>query len=609
MKTLPLVTMLAVVALQSASPLRTLAQEAAQAQPAVTNAAPQPAAVPAVQPAPVPAIRIVDAANSNEAVVSMVFDETPISDVIKAFRDATGANIISSGTNLQGNVSVRLDNVPWRKGLSSILDPQGLQLLEQPAGSGIYVVGTKTVEIPKVTRTFELEHAKSDEVAKLFATTLGKSGTATAFASANVVIITAPEQQVGECEEILKSIDKPRPQVYIEARFMEMSASASKKLGMKWDSLGTKDGWGIGTTEVKGGAEWNEGKLNQFRTGAQTVEDSASAYASTLTPDADGKLTPIYQKENVRTILTPEGILDAENAGRSANDMIWHTAKGIGGQLSVDDFRLAMNAFEQIDGVSIFSNPKIIVANEETAKVDMTTKEPNVEVDFQAATQVGMRDSVSTKLGIIPGKIEPFVGEAFFSYGITLKVTPRISPSGMITVDIIPSISELDSYYRPSGLDANQPVARYPIIKMQRMETKFTMASGTTAVIGGLTKTSEGNVDSGIPLLRNLPWIGPRLFGWKGRDKLQKEIVIFVTVGLAEPVGMKEDIGMPKNAVLSRDVLSGKIKEPGDRTIEEILSLKDPQSPRARRDEAVTEQDSAAAAPAAAPDTVEKTNP
>jgi type II secretory pathway component GspD/PulD (secretin) len=275
----------------------------------------------------------------------------------------------------------------------------------------------------------------------------------------------------------------------------------------------------------------------------------------------------------------------------------------------VDDFRLALNAFEQIDGVSIFSNPKIIVANEETANVDMTTKEPNVEVDFQAATQVGMRDSVSTKLGLIPGKIEPFVGEAFFSYGITLKVTPRISPSGMITVDIIPSISELDSYYRPSGLDADQPVARYPIIKMQRMETTFTMASGTTAVIGGLTKTSEGNVESGIPLLRNLPWIGPRLFGWKGRDKLQKEIVIFVTVGLAEPVDMQEDIGMPKNAVLSRDVLSGKIKEPGDRTIEEILSLKDPQSPRARRDAAVTEQDSEAAAPAAAPDTVEKTNP
>ena len=77
---------------------------------------------------------------SSEPLVSMAFDETPLSDVIKAFRDATGANIISSGTNLQGSVSVRLDNVPWRQGLTSILEPQGLQLVEQPVNSGIFIV-------------------------------------------------------------------------------------------------------------------------------------------------------------------------------------------------------------------------------------------------------------------------------------------------------------------------------------------------------------------------------------------------------------------------------------------------------------------------------------
>ena len=282
----------------------------------------------------------------------------------------------------------------------------------------------------------------------------------------------------------------------------------------------------------------------------------------------------------VQAHLVPDNYTGAPKAGLLSDDLTWRQARGIGGQMSAADFSLTLSAFEQIDGVSVFKNPKIIVANEKIAKIDMTTKEPNVEVDFQAATQEGQRDTVSTKLGLIPGKNEPFVGEAFFSYGITLTVTPRINPTGLITVDIEPSLSELDpdeQYYRPSGLDKDMPVARYPRIVMQRIQTTFTMQSGTTAVIGGLSRTTEANIDSGIPMLRNLPWIGPRLFGWKSRSKGQTEIVIFVTVGLADPGNLPENIGVPKNAILSRDLFTGAVKEPGDRTKEEVLSLDDPE--------------------------------
>ena len=253
--------------------------------------------------------------------------------------------------------------------------------------------------------------------------------------------------------------------------------------------------------------------------------------------------------------------------------------RGIGGQLTASDFSLTMSAFEQLDGVSIFSNPKIIVANEEMASVDMTTKEPNVEVQATRSGTTSDQLDITTKLAVIPGKEETFVGEAFFSYGISLKVTPRISSTGMITVQIEPSISELDSYFTiTTGTDT--PTAKYPVIKMRRIKTVFSMQSGTTAVIGGLSRTEENNVDSGIPGLRKLPWIGQSLFGWKSRSKEQKEIVIFVTVGIADPTSLKEDIGMPKNAILSRDILSGQTKEPGDRTREEVMSLKDPVKPR-----------------------------
>ena len=119
---------------------------------------------------------------------------------------------------------------------------------------------------------------------------------------------------------------------------------------------------------------------------------------------------------------------------------------------------------------------------------------------------------------------------------------------------------------------------------MQRLQTVFTMQSGTTAVIGGLTKTKEGNIDSGIPVLRKIPWVGPRVFGWKSREKQQKEIIIFVTVGIADPGNLPEDIGMPKNAILGRDLFTGDLKEPGDRTKEEVLSLDDPKKAKPAAD-------------------------
>jgi len=601
-----------------AAPLQARAQEAAPAAPAAppANAVAQPEAAQAEKAAET-SVLVVDSATVNEPVVSMVFDETPLIDVIKAFRDATGANIIAmSGTNMMGKVSVRLEKVPWRKGLSSILDTQGFQLTEQPAGSGIYMVDVKTTVIPKVTRAFALTHARALDVALLFKSTFGLNmdalplvmktatnlelasffkslavasgnGTVTPYGAANTVIVTATEQQLGECEKILLIIDKPRPQVYIEARFVELSAGASKKLGLQWDSLGG-NGWGASFDGATLG--FGSQKISREVHGMETVTDTSSI---DNTPgdsewDDDG---------NVRTLPGTTTTSSSRTVEYEPDGSIKERVTTFTGSLTVDQFRLALNAFEQLDGASVFSNPKIIVANEEEALVDMTTKEPNVSVKSTRSGTAGDQLDVTAELSKIPGLKEPFVGEAFYSYGISLKVVPRVSPSGQITVEIEPSISDKVGTYAITGLSEGTPIASYPIIAMQRLQTVFTMQNGTTAVIGGLSKTIEENIDSGIPLLRKLPWIGPRIFGWKSREKTQKEIIIFVTVGLADPVNLPEDIGMPKNAVLGRELFTGELKEPGDRAKQDLLSLDDP---------VVDNMDSTPAKPAAADITTER---
>ena len=535
--------------------------------PAVEVAeAPAAPAAAEVRPA-APAAEVAEAkttVDGDEVRVTMAFDEAPLPDVIRAFRDASGATIISRWTNATPQlVSMRFEDKPWKQGLMAILAPYGLQLTEEPRGSGVYVVGEKSTVIPRYTQTFELKHLKAADVEKLLKSVLGDASSLTvAFPSANAVVVKATDEQLKECEKMLQVLDKPSRQVYIEARFVRLNATASKELGMKWDTL--KD-WGVEVNNIKGGFAYTDGDVAVYDV---TTRNSTKVKTVKKTGTVEKH---DYDVTETVSSLVPDERTDSPLSGVTADDLTWKKSSGFGGQLSVDSLRLALSAFEQMDGVQMFSNPKIIVENETTAKIDMTTKEPNVEIDYQAATQTGQRDSISSKLVAIPGKKESWVGEAFFSYGITLDVTPRVSRSGLITVDIVPSISSLDDTRVIALADSAANV--YPIIKMQRLETRFTMGDGKTAVIGGLTQTSESNVDSGIPLLRNIPLIGPRLFGWKSREKVQDEIIIFVTVGIVDGETIEQGAGMPKNAVLGRGLLDGTIKEPGDRTDEEMFNL------------------------------------
>jgi len=159
-----------------------------------------------------------------------------------------------------------------------------------------------------------------------------------------------------------------------------------------------------------------------------------------------------------------------------------------------------------------------------------------------------------------------FAQEAFFSWGVTLNVAPRVTTNGLINVRIVPTISSCEDYVTvESSSDTEVPYSKFPIIDLQRIVSEFTMKSGMTAVIGGLSRTVESELDTGIPYLQDIPWIGRRLFGWRSRSKEQREIIVFVTVGIAEPDIMTSDAGLPKNAILGRQYTDGRLKEPGDR--------------------------------------------
>ena len=518
------------------------------------------------------------------SLVDIECDEATLADIIRQFRKTTGANIISDdSTNLQRRVSVSLRHVPWLQGMTAILTSRGFRLETR---DNIYRVVEDLQAIPISTRTFLLNHASAKELADLFNETYApkdpagkiKAPIASSFPGANVVVVTANDKTIADCETIINAVDKAVAQIYIEARFIELSNEALHKLGMQWNSL---ESWGASLRSVSGGIEYNNGRaanygsvlstrsLTASTSDSSTTSSSTSLAGSTPSSSASSSSSPTKSTSDSSTFtgLVPTSIGDAIGAGRSAASMGWHNARGFQGQLSVDDFRLALSAFETMNDAKVFSNPKIIVSNGKEAKVDMTTKYPNVTIDSNYTGQNSQNLSVSTKLDTIPGEDKfMFAKEAFFSWGIQLSVTPRISPDGLISVEIVPTISDCTGYLTVnSSQETDTPYTQYPIIEVKRLTTEFTMQDGATAVIGGLTRSTEEDIDSGIPYLRKIPWVGQKFFGWKSREKVQKEILVFVTVGIADPSNLPKDVGLPKNAILGREYVRGNQLEPGDR--------------------------------------------
>ena len=557
--------------------------DAARKAPTVTMA--QPASAPASSAASA-STNMVEQSAAPAVITGLVdisCDDATLADILRQFRKTTGANIISAdSSNLQQRVSVSLKHVPWLDALQAILNSKKFRL--EPRGDIYFVSEDRQVE-PIFTKTFALNHASAKELAELFNTTLGATGAkdpktgraqsrqiATAFEGANVVVVTASEKTLSDCEQIIRSVDKAIPQIYIEARFIEMSNEAMHKLGMQWNQL---ESWGATVKNLEGGFSYNNGRVGNYGT---------RVASSTSTATDDGTTSSSSLSRTIEAI-TPAGV-GSGNSGssfnRSENDMFWRNARGFSGQLSVDDFRLALSAFEQMDDVKVFSNPKIIVSNGKEAQVDMTTKFPNVRVQATRNTSNGSDSlDISTQLEAIPGEDKlMFAKEVFFSWGITLTVKPRISPDGLINVEIIPTISQLDTdvsatgFYQVYGGDSSA-YSSYPVIQVKRLTTDFTMKDGATAVIGGLSKTTEEDIDSGIPYLRKLPWIGPKLFGWKSRGKVQKEIIVCVTLGMADPADLPADVGLPKNAVVGREYIAGRKFEPGDRAggLADVMAL------------------------------------
>jgi len=418
--------------------------------------------------------------------LSLNFQDIDVRSVLQLIADFTDLNLVASDT-VQGNITLRLQNVPWDQALDLVLKTKGLDkrkvgnvLLVAPADE---IAARERQELeaqkqiaelaPLRRELIQVNYAKASDIAKLFQSVTAESdataqagGSITVDDRTNSIIAYQTQEKLDELRRIVAQLDIPVRQVMIEARIVEASVNYDKSLGVRW-----------------GGAISN-GKWNTWgKNGNIGIEDPEEGVASNCGPFSGTCTLPTTTSDS------PTPFVDLGVA---------NSTSGIGIGLITDNaiLDLQLSAMEKTGNGEIVSQPKVVTADKETAKILKGTQVPYEESSSSGATTVTFKDAV-----------------------LSLEVTPQITPDNRIIMEVKVNKDEPD-YERA--------VAGFPPINTSQVDAKVLVNDGETIVIGGVYTNAQSKSVEKVPFLGDLPYLG-RLFRRDIATDGKFELLIFLT--------------------------------------------------------------------------------
>lgn len=406
--------------------------------------------------------------------LSLNFQDIEVRSVLATLAEFTGLNLVASDS-VTGRVTLNLNDVPWDQALALILQSQGLSSREQ----GNVIVVAPASELadlerqelearnqletlsPLVTEFIEIKYARAEDLAQLLRGGEGdgfglltERGRVSIDNRTNTLLVQDTADQVRDIVRTIDRLDVAVRQVQIEARIVIARDTASRELGINW-----------GMSSTRGFQEGEDGTFG-------------------------------------RRDINPNGINRAQ--GGLAVDLGAATGPGTGfsfGYLSGDILLdLELRALESEGKSQTISQPRIITANQRTAKIS--------QGEERAFQSVDGNDNPDTEFK-----------EALLS----LKVTPQITPDNRVIMDLI---IKNDSF-RESEFGGEPP------IDTNTIETQVLVDNGQTVVLGGILTTEELRQIAKTPLLGDIPLLG-RLFRYTEESNEKVELLVFITPRLLD---------------------------------------------------------------------------
>ncbi|ENX32746.1 hypothetical protein F890_00317 [Acinetobacter sp. CIP 64.7] len=436
--------------------------------------------------------------------ISLDFQDIEVRRVLQLLADFTDINMVAADS-VQGNITLRLKEVPWDQALDIVLKTKNLD--KRRNGNVIWIapvaelikaeeeeakaIKQSVALAPIQTEYMQLSYAKAADIEKLITqnksaqnssnssnsssnttnnddkeSLLSSRGSVSIDARTNTLIVNDTQPFIDKIRNMVDLLDVQVKQVMVEARVVRASTEFAKEMGVKWGIL-------------------SQGITNNDHL---LVGGSDTTLWDLRTPEIDSTTgIPEYEIQRPDNLNVDLGVENA--AGRIAFGLI-----------SLSDFMLDLELSAlQADGYGeVISTPKVLTADKQKATV-----ESGLEVPYQSTEGSGASATATTE---------------FKDVVLKLDVTPSITPDGKVQMaldissDSIAGVTPMGEYY----------------LNKNRLNTNVLVENGETVVLGGIFEQETLNNQTKVPFLGDIRYLG-RLFRKDVKTDNKRELLIFVT--------------------------------------------------------------------------------
>ena len=438
--------------------------------------------------------------------LTLNFQDIETRAVLQLLADTSGQNIVVSDS-VKGNVTLRLQNVPWDQALDIVLATKGLAMRRN--GNVILVAPAEEIAAreqaqlkadkakqdlePLRSAFIQVNYAKAADLAKLIkgatssgsaASSAGSTPGSTAAPSTsllsdrgsiaidertNTLLVHDTDSNIENIRRLVATLDVPVKQVLIQARIVIVNDDYTRNLGVR-----------MGATVVQ--QRHNNGLVSLTGTGSGSDTLVSSASLPSTTSPLPVSLPPIDQRYNVNLpVSNPAGSLAL--AVLDSNYLV----------------DLELTAMQAEGKGRVESTPRVITANQREAQIKQGVEIPYQQSASSGATTTQFKDAV-----------------------LSLTVTPQITPDDRIIMDLAVTKDSLGQTL-PSATGGN-----VPSIDTRSIQTQVLVDDGGTVVLGGIYETQDTTNTHKVPVLGNIPGLG-YLFRQRERINNNDELLIFVT--------------------------------------------------------------------------------
>ena len=426
--------------------------------------------------------------------LTLNFQDIETRAVLQLLAETSGRNIVVSDT-VQGNVTLRLRNVPWDQALDIVMTTKGLDMREN--GNVIIVAPAEEIAAretadlearqaitelePLYSEFLQVNYAKASDLATLIGGEGGSGQGTNALLSergsvgiddrTNTLLVQDTAERLQDIRRLVRTLDIPIRQVLIESRIVVVNDDFSRDLGVRFGVTGVKENSSDGLISVTGTGE-----------GSDIIVGSAlDNLANTGTPFP----------------VTAPGIADRYNVSVPIENPAGRLALAVLDSDYIVD--LELTALQAEGRGEIVSTPRVITANQKEARI-----EQGVEIAYQESASSG---ATTTQ---------------FKKAVLALTVTPQITPDNNIIMDLLVSKDNVGE------LTPSATGGLVPSIDTRSVETQVLVRDGQTVVLGGIYETERRETINKVPFLGDIPGVGA-LFRSTSNTSNKAELLIFVT--------------------------------------------------------------------------------